>query len=329
MKDEQKIMKGEQKIRFFNVSLTNGQLASLPKFEPEESFMGVLIREMELTQFSWVQFIFQEFDYSRYYAALRQGLKKFMEIYKDSKESTYHIFSKMPDMMKNIDNMGAYRTVVMAIQGMVISDHSHPFTAFSRFADSIDSLSVYYYRDPRMLLWLVDRMFIADIKSYFLNYLTRREVPPSFVITTNEIPYYIHFPVGSGFKSLSTAVEQFEVEPEKRPGAGGFMILQQPLPAKPGKMVFVSGFNSRTKELDDRGKAALKQLANQHKRTWELVHGDGTTTLYISSDDETDMISYTNQLSSIYGGLSFRNVTNPVPKIVSKIPEMLGLLRQK
>ena len=55
---------------------------------------------------------------------------------------------------------------------------------------------IFQYRDPRMLLELIDRRMVEDISEYLSRYTGSRLEPPSFIVTPEELKSYIHLPVG-------------------------------------------------------------------------------------------------------------------------------------
>ena len=73
---------------------------------------------------------------------------------------------------------------------------------FDHCSDEHDSLAVFQYRDPRMLLELVDRRMVVDISEYFDRYTGSRMEPPSFLVTPEELQSYIHLPAGEVAESL-------------------------------------------------------------------------------------------------------------------------------
>ena len=60
--------------------------------------------------------------------------------------------------------------------------------------DEFDRLGVFVYRNPWMLAELVERRMVEDVSSYIMSYAHSRLEPPSFLITQDEIPYYLHMP---------------------------------------------------------------------------------------------------------------------------------------
>ena len=68
---------------------------------------------------------------------------------------------------------------------------------FSHCHDEIDRLAVYeYYKEPRLLLELVDRRIVTNISKYFESYTGARREPPSFIVSADELPSYVHIPSG-------------------------------------------------------------------------------------------------------------------------------------
>jgi hypothetical protein len=67
---------------------------------------------------------------------------------------------------------------------------------FNPSAASHDSLATFEYRDPRMLIELVDRRMVQDISKYLDCYTRSRPEPPSFIVTPEELQSHVHLPAG-------------------------------------------------------------------------------------------------------------------------------------
>src|SRR2546422_3270680 len=46
-----------------------------------------------------------------------------------------------------------------------------------------------------MLAELVERRMVVEVSPYIMSYASSRLEPPSFLITQEEVPYYLHLPI--------------------------------------------------------------------------------------------------------------------------------------
>ena len=67
--------KGDE-VRFFNVSLINASVMSLPKFPQPQRLVGELIHSIEAASptFAWVQFLFKRVNLSPTLVALKNSI---------------------------------------------------------------------------------------------------------------------------------------------------------------------------------------------------------------------------------------------------------------
>jgi len=194
---------------FFNVALKNGHIMSRPRYEPEQEFIDNLIHELEQKDpdFAWIQFIFQQVDYSRQLLMLKDELlsyKRFAETpevngkgeTRRRKELDSEWYRTVELRCKKIDELMSSHQVLLGIQGMWVekseeaihgisgSLRSVPIelSTFQSCRDELDSLAVFTYRDPRVLLELVRRRFVTDISWYFRKYSGSRMEPPTLIL---------------------------------------------------------------------------------------------------------------------------------------------------
>jgi hypothetical protein len=216
---------------FFNVALKNGHIMSRPRYEPEQEFIGNLIHELEQKDpdFAWIQFIFQQVDYSRQLMMLKDELlsyKKFAETPEVNgqgeprrrKELDSEWYRTVELRCKKIDELMSSHQVLLGIQGMWVekgeeaiqgiseSLRSAPIelSTFQSCRDEIDSLAIFTYRDPRVLLELVRRRFVTDISWYFRKYSGSRMEPPSLILAAEDLGSYVHLPLGNITQHLSS-----------------------------------------------------------------------------------------------------------------------------
>jgi hypothetical protein len=351
---------------FFNVALKNGHLMSRPRYEPEQEFIGNLIHELEQKDpdFAWIQFIFQQVDYSRQLMMLKNELlsyKRFAETPEVNgqgepmkrKELDSDWYRTVELRCKKIDELMSSHQVLLGIQGMWVekgeeaihgiseSPRSAPIElgTFQSCRDELDSLAIFTYRDPRVLLELVRRRFVTDISCYFRKYSGSRMESPSLILAAEDLGNYIHLPLGNITDHISSLLPS-ELDEEEhdggftRFGVGSGMdsgdstyairrkenrsnmpdLLLLPV-VEPQAEIKTSKGNfhvSRMKtipqihqKLDTEAFSRLKHLPSPYPRSFELLYNKGRTSLLIGSADDRDLEAYKRFLVSIYGGFEF------------------------
>jgi hypothetical protein len=351
---------------FFNVALKNGHIMSRPRYEPEQEFIGNLIHELEQKDpdFAWIQFIFQLVDYSRQLMMLKNELlsyKKFAETPEVNgqgeprrrKELDSEWYRTVELRYKKIDELMCSHQVLLGIQGVWIekseevlqrisgSPRSAPieFSIFQSCRDELDSLAIFTYRDPRVLLELVRRRFVTDISWYFRKYSGSRMESPSLILVAEDLGNYVHLPVGNITEHLSSLLPS-EFDEEEHNGeftifgvGSGLQYGDNPYATKrkedqssipdllllpvvePLAEIKTSKGNfylSRMKtipqihqKLDTEAFSRLKHLPSPYTRSFELLYNEGRISLLIGSADERDLEAYKRFLVSIYGGFEF------------------------
>jgi hypothetical protein len=351
---------------FFNVALKNGHLMSRPRYEPEQEFIGNFIHELEQKDpdFAWIQFIFQLVDYSRQLMMLKNELlsyKRFAEMPEVNgrgepmkrKELDSEWYRTVELRCKKIDELMSSHQVLLGIQGMRVekseeaihgiseSLRSAPIelSTFQSCRDELDSLAIFTYRDPRVLLELVRRRFVTDISWYFRKYSGSRMEPPSLILAAEDLGSYVHLPVGNITDHLSSLLpSEFDEEehngefttfgvgsglnsgdslyPNKRKEDQSSIpdLLSLPV-AEPQAEIKTSKGNfylSRMKtipqipqKLDAEAFSRLKHLPSPYTRSFELLYNKGRTSLLIGSADDRDLEAYKRFLISVYGGFEF------------------------
>jgi hypothetical protein len=351
---------------FFNVALKNGHIMSRPRYEPEQEFIGNFIHELEQKDpdFAWIQFIFQQVDYSRQLMMLKNELlsyKRFAETPEVNgqgepmkrKELDSDWYRTVELRCKKIDELMSSHQVLLGIQGMWVekseeaihgiseSPRSAPIElgTFQSCRDELDSLAIFTYRDPRVLLELVRRRFVTDISCYFRKYSGSRMESPSLILAAEDLGNYIHLPLGNITDHISSLLPS-ELDEEEhdggftRFGVGSGMdsgdstyairrkenrsnmpdLLLLPV-VEPQAEIKTSKGNfhvSRMKtipqiyqKLDTEAFSRLKHLPSPYPRSFELLYNKGRTSLLIGSADDRDLEAYKRFLVSIYGGFEF------------------------
>jgi len=351
---------------FFNVALKNGHIMSRPRYEPEQEFIGNLIHELEQRDpdFAWIQFIFQQVDYSRQLMMLKNELlsyKKFAETPEVNgngepmkrKELDSEWYRTVELRCKKIDELMSSHQVLLGIQGMWVEKSEEAvhgisgplrsvpieLSTFQSCRDELDSLAVFTYRDPRVLLELVRRRFVTDISWYFRKYSGSRMESPSLIIAAEDLGSYVHLPVGNITEHLSSLLPpSFDEEEhnkefttfgvgsglnsgdspyairrkEDRSSISDLLLLPVAEPQAEIKTSKGNFYLSRMKtipqihqKLDAEAFSRLKHLPSLYTRSFELLYNKGRTSLLIGSADDRDLEAYKGLFISIYGGFEF------------------------
>ena len=189
------------KVRFFNVSLVNASVMSVPRFPQPQRLIGELIHSVEAAspRFAWVQFLFQRVNYSPTLVALKNAMYYAAEQIKTPKtslidDSEYDRaelhrdwYKRSGERIKRIDAIVNRPHVLLAIQGMWVGNPGFLSSLpFKDCHDEFDRLGLFVYRNPWMLAELVERRMVEDVSSYIMSYASSRLEPPSFLVTQEE-----------------------------------------------------------------------------------------------------------------------------------------------
>jgi hypothetical protein len=351
---------------FFNVALKNGHIMSRPRYEPEQEFIGNLIHELEQRDpdFAWIQFIFQQVDYSRQLMMLKNELlsyKRFAETPEVNekreprrrKELDSEWYRTVELRCKKIDELMSSHQVLLGIQGMWVKKSEEvlqvisgslrgapiELSTFQSCRDELDSLAIFTYRDPRVLLELVRRRFVTDINWYFRKYSGSRMEPPTLILAAEDLGNYVHLPVGNiTDRLMSLLASEFDEEEqegefttfgvssgmdsgdspsgtkrkENQPSIPNLLLIPMVEPHAEIKTSKGNFHESRMKtipqihqKLDTEAFSRFKHLPSPYTRSFELLYHEGRTSLLIGSADKRDLDAYKGLLVSIYGGFEF------------------------
>jgi hypothetical protein len=324
-----------KKVRFFSVSLRNGIVMSTPAYPEKQAFVAHLIRALETSnpEFAWTQFLFVRSDYRAALVRLKNSIhaskvaieQPYVDLVSgqenERRELHRDYYRRADSRMKKVDDIVAKPTVTLAIQGMWVSDDPGSINSlpFDHCVDEHDSLAIFQYRDPRMLIELVDRRMVQDISKYLDGYTKSRLEPPSFIATPEELRSYIHLPAGETAVSLSSL------------GGGtstrGFTLAsvdgeEANLGDVSSKLVRLEAVPKMEKALEDSSVQPLVHLASSTVRTFELVYSDGRTDLLLSAETVEDMREYAGLLTLVYGDMKLGRA-EPRPDFLRKLPGML------
>jgi hypothetical protein len=334
-------MSGEQdatkKVRFFNVSLINANVMSLPKFPQPQRLVGELVHSIEGAgpEFAWVQFLFKRVNLSPTLVALKNSMHVAAEQIKtprrswiddsesDRPELYRDWYRRSGERIKRIDAVANAPHVLLAIQGMWAGDPRQLSSLpFKDCYDEIDRLGTFVYRNPWMLVELVRRRMVADVSPYFMSYARSRLEPPSFLITQEEIPYYLHLPVAKSrdfLKSITERTAHTEI-------ASGRVEGGEERPSEPGnsRVIRLAKVPEITEPLKEDAVARLGLLPSPSVRGFEVLFEGGATSILLSARSERDLMDYKGTLESVYGALSTSEAPAK-PGFLKDIPGLLNL----
>jgi hypothetical protein len=324
-------------VRFFNVSLRNGTVMSTPAYPEKQAFVAHLIRALETSnpEFAWVQFLFVSSDYRAALVRLKNSIhasKLAIEqpsvdlvsgLENERRELHRDYYRRADSRMKKVDDIVTKPTITLAIQGMWVSDDPGSIKAlpFDHCVDEHDSLAVILYRDPRMLLELVDRRMVQDISKYLDSYTKSRLEPPSFIATPEELPSYVHLPAGETAMSLSSLGGGISTRGFTPASVDGEDASRGDISSS---LVRLQAVPKMEKALEDSSVQPLAHLASSTVRTFELVYRDGRTDVLLSAETVEEMKRYAGLLATVYGGLRSQG-GEPCPVYLRGLPEMVGL----
>ena len=331
----------EKRVRFFNVSLVNATPMSLPKFAQPQRLLGELIHSIEVAnpEFAWVQFLFKRVNLSHTLIALKNAMNISVEHIKtpkrswiddsesDRRELCGDWFKRSGERIKRIDAIANVPHVLLAIQGMWVGDPRQLSSLpFKDCYDEFDRLGTFLYRDPRMLVELVERRMVEDVSSYIMSYVRSRMEPPSFLITPDEIPYFLHLPVvkqDTFLKSVAWKQHTPGVDEGKVQGRESGPVA----PSNP-RIFRLKEIPLITEPLKEPDTERLSQLPSPSSvRGLELLSENGHTDLLLSSTSEGDLQEYLSVLESVYGKQQVVGFPEK-PEFLKRLPEIVGLVRK-
>ena len=326
------------RVRFFNVSLINATPMSLPKYPQPQRFMGELIHSIEAAnpEFAWVQFLFKRVNLTPTLIALKNAIHIAQEKIKtpkrswidDSESDRLELYGdwyrRSGERMKRIDAIANVPHILLAIQGMWVGDSRQLSSLpFKDCYDEFDRLGTFLYRDPRMLRELVDRRMVEDVSSYIMSYVRSRMEPPSFLITQEEIPYFLHLPVVKQDTFLKSVAWK-----QHTPGVGeGKIEGRGPSHAAPPnpRILQMKEVPLITEPLKETDTERLSQLPSPSAvRGLELLFENGHTDMLLSSTSGKDVQEYLGVLESVYEKQQVVGVPE-MPEFLWRLPESVGL----
>jgi hypothetical protein len=330
------------KVRFFSASLMNASVMSIPRFPQPQRLIGELVHSLEATSptFAWVQFLFRRTDLTHTLVALKNSIQSvatmiktpqtslFSEAEHDRKELHRDWYTRSGERMKKIDAIVNVPHILLAIQGMWVGDPQRlSLLPFKDCYDEHDRLGVFVYRNPRMLVELVERRMVEDVSSYLMSYVGSRLEPPSLLITQEEMPYYIHLPVARTTDFLmsirdrtaySSEVPSGEVE---QPGTRPTANVVAP---HSSRILRIAKIPEITQPLKEEATERLALLPSMDTRGFEIVFSGGATQILLSTTRTSEMGEYLSVMNSVYGPLEV-DAASARPEFLKQIPAIVGL----
>src|SRR3989442_13153435 len=311
---------------------------SIPRFAQPQRLIGELVHSLEAAspRFAWVQFIFKRVNLSPTLVALKNAIHAAAEQIKTPKrswidDSEYDRaelhrdwYKRSGERIKRIDAIANVPHVLLAIQGLWVGDARMLSTLpFKDCHDEFDRLGIFVYRNPWMLAELVERRMFEDVSCYIMSYASSRLEPPSFLITQEEVPYYLHLPIAKqtdflksvSWKQHSSEMREGGVEgDEPRAGKARSEVLNL------ARVPWI-GEPLKEKEIE-----RLSLLPSPTERGFEIIFEDGMTKFVLSSRTERDAREYVGVLESVYGELDVAAASSK-PGFLKQMPKIVGLGR--
>jgi hypothetical protein len=281
-----------------------------------------------------VQFLFKRVNLSPTLVALKNSIQSAAAMIKtpktswisgaehDRRELHGDWYGRSGERMKRIDTVVNMPHVLLAIQGMWVGDPRQLSTLpFKDCYDEFDRLGTFIYKNPWMLVELVERRMVEDVSPYIMRYARSRLEPPSFLITQEEVAYYLHLPIAkTGFlKSLKERTAFTEIGTGGVEGGGG-----ETADSGSSRVLRLAKVPDIQEPLKDEQVERLALLPSPRVRGFEVVYDSGSTSLLFSARSERDAEEYLSTLESVYGKLSV--VGAPAkPDFLGEIPRIVGL----
>ncbi len=337
---------GMEEVRFFSASLINANVMAAPRFPQPQRLIGELIHSVEAAspRFAWVQLLFRRVNYSPTLVALKNAMnfaavqiktpKKGLISGTEYDRAELHRdwYKKSGERVKRIDAIVNMPHILLAIQGMWVGDPRLLSTLpFKDCHDDHDRLGIFTYRNPWMLAELVQRRMVEDVSSYFMSYAGSRLEPPSFLITQEEIPYYLHLPVSKvpDFLKSVGARASFSVEVPLGSSEETGEEPEEPEQVVPktatdSKVLRLTKVPEIKEPLEKEDAERLALLPSQVVRGFEVVFEGGATQILLSARNQREMDGYLGVMSSVYGQLEVVE-TSAKPAFLAQIPSLVGL----
>src|SRR2546426_6292045 len=331
---------GAENVRFFNVSLINANVMSIPRFAQPQRVIGELVRSLEAAspRFAWVQFLIRRVNYSPTLVALKNAMHLAAEQIKTPKrswidDSEYDRaelhrdwYKRSAERIKRIDAIANVPHVPLAIQGVWVGDPRMLSTLpFKDCHDEFDRLGVFVYRNPRMLAELVERRMVGEVSPYIMSYASSRLEPPSFLITQEEVPYYLHLPIAKQTDFLKSVSWKQHSSEMREGGVEGGEPRTEEVHSNVLNLARVPWIDEPLKEKEIE---RLSLLPSPTERGFEIIFEDGRTKFILSSQTEWDAGEYLGVLESVYGELDVVP-TSPRPDFLMQISKIVGLERNR
>ena len=214
--------------------------------------------------------------------------------------------------------------VLLAIQGLWVGDPRTLSTLpFKDCHDEFDRLGVFVYRNPWMLAELVERSMVVEVSPYIMSYASSRLEPPSFLITQEEVPYYLHLPIAKQTDFLKSVSWKQHSSEMREGGVEGDEPRAREARSKVLNLARVPWIGEPLKEKEIE---RLSLLPSPTERGFEIIFEDGRTKFVLSSRTERDAGEFVSVLESVYGELDVTAASSK-PGFLKQIPMIVGLER--
>ena len=328
-------MKKRGLVHLFYATVRDGHLMSWPRYEPRLDLIQQLVCAIERLspRFAWIQFLFASRDYSGELYRMRMRMSRAKEemerpgltltgdlVEKHELHGTF--YGRMDERIKRTEEMISKAVVVMAVQGLWVGEESAQIQGLpiSLCRDEIDRLQAFTVLDSRMLVELVERRMVEDMAPFMRGYTGARVRPPSFLITADELPCYVHFPSGARLHVMRSITDWSAHSP--LPLGSEMGEMEEPERVEDAEVLRVRPPGIMT-PLTEEESSRLAHLASTQRRGFEVVYDGGRTSFYLSSAGG-DMASYRSAVEAVYGTLECE-ACDPRPDFLFEIPRLMGL----
>jgi hypothetical protein len=165
---------------------------------------------------------------------------------------------------------------------------------------------------------------VEDVSRYFRSYTGSRQEPPSFLITQEEVPYFVHLPVARTpdfLKSLGNrALYSSEIRSGRVEGA------ETKEDTTVGRVLWLATVPEITEPLDEKEAERLSFLPGSSVRGFEVLFQEGETQILFSARTNREMQEYLSVMKSVYGAMDVSEATAQ-PAFLKQLPGRVGLAR--
>ena len=162
---------------------------------------------------------------------------------------------------------------------------------------------------------------VTDLSQYFRSYTGARVEPPSFIITADDLPSYVHIPFGK----QADRVKSINWRTSSESARGPSILNGSDMPPERVTILRTRELPVREQKLDENVAARLAMLASEKERSFELLYQEGEMSVLLSSKGQEDLLMYRDLMESVYGEIKFEGITDPRPEFLRELPMILIL----